>query len=206
MRAAKGMTRRFLERSRELRERTLISEASGVLLTAGCHDFRIDDVAAASGVAKGTCYKHFGSQPGLIAVAVRQADEALANRLSAPPPRLNGPSDAFRWALLEAVAAQVRTLSLRSAPHGDGSSREDVSTGMFWPCCLERSYCPHGGAACSVAAIRACADGWKSSRRRAASQCIPAALGLPRAFLALGACHAAEVRRVTRSLMRMFGI
>src|SRR3989338_1964634 len=105
---------RFREQMRLLREDELVHAASRVLLRRGCGDLRVEEVAAACGVAKGTCYQHFGSRPALINAAVRRLDEALAKHLLSPPSRLTQPQQVLEWALFEAVDAEIRTLEQRA--------------------------------------------------------------------------------------------
>ena len=141
---------RFGDQMRGLREDHLVQTASQVLLRSGCDAFRVEDVAAECGVAKGTCYRHFGSRAAFIAAAVRHLDEALGQQLSSPPVRLSTPAQILEWALLEAVDAQSLTLALRSRQTDHGAA---VLEGRTWPCCLSRMPCPHGGAVRSLAAL-----------------------------------------------------
>ncbi|MEZ5137593.1 MAG: TetR/AcrR family transcriptional regulator [Acidimicrobiales bacterium] len=55
----------------EQAHRAAIAAAVEVLLESGVEGMTLDEVAARSGVAKSTLYRHFGSKEGLIATAAR---------------------------------------------------------------------------------------------------------------------------------------
>lgn len=142
---------RFREQMRLLREDELVHAASRVLLRRGCSELRVEEVAAACGVAKGTCYQHFGTRPDLIDAAVRRLDEALAKRLLSPPARLTKPRQVLEWAFFEAVDAEILTLAQRAHQAESGAAAPEEQA---WPCCLRRLPCPHGGAVRSIEALR----------------------------------------------------
>ena len=125
--------------------------ASRVLLRRGCSELRVEEVAARCGIAKGTCYQHFGTRPALIDAAVLRLDEALAKRLLSPPARLTNPRQVLEWAFLEAVDAEILTLAQRAKRTESGAKALEEKA---WPCCLCRMPCPHGGAPRSIEALR----------------------------------------------------
>jgi AcrR family transcriptional regulator len=138
---------RYKERARAALRLALLRETGARLLRHGCHDVRIDAIAGACGIAKGTAYLQFSSRSRLLGGAVQQLDHALAEQLAAPPPRLAGARAMLRWTVLKAVDAQIAALALRSvnnAGHGDG---------VAWPCCQRITPCPYGGAARSLSII-----------------------------------------------------
>ena len=136
---------------RLLREDELVRAASSVLLRRGCSKLRVEEVAALCGVAKGTCYQHFGSRPALIDAAVRRLDEALAKRLLSPPARLTKPRQVLEWAFFEAVDAEILTLAQRAQQAESGAEALEEKA---WPCCLSQMPCPHAGAVRSIEALR----------------------------------------------------
>lgn len=137
---------------RSQREDELIQAAGRALLCKGCDELSVEEVATACGVAKGTCYQHFGTRPALIDAAVRRLDESLSNRLSSPPARLSKPRQVLEWAVFEAMDAEILTLAQRAR---QAELRgEAFEQGMAWPCCLRRRPCPHGGAVRSIEALR----------------------------------------------------
>lgn len=138
---------RFREQMRSLRETELVHAAGRVLLRRGCSELRVEEVAAACGVAKGTCYQHFGTRPDLIRAAVRHLDEALAKRLSNPSSHLTKPRQVLEWACFEAIDAEILTLARRARQADLGTETVDE---MAWPCCLGRTPCPYGGAVQSL--------------------------------------------------------
>lgn len=142
---------RFREQMRTLREAELVQAASNVLLRRGCSELRVEEVAAACGVAKGTCYQHFGTRPDLINAAVRHLDEALAKRLSNPPSHLAEPRQVLEWACFEAIDTEILTLARRARQTDLGTGAVE---GMAWPCCLGRTPCPYGGSVRSLEALR----------------------------------------------------
>ena len=110
---------RFRAQMRLLGEDELVLAARRVLLRRGCSGLRVEEVAAARGVAEGTCHQHFGARPDLINAAVRRLDEALAKRLLSPPARLTKPRQVFEWACfyqrhLPVMAEHI----LKTAPPG----------------------------------------------------------------------------------------
>lgn len=134
---------RFSERVRSQREAQIVTTATDVLLRKGCRAFRVDDVTAACGIAKGTCYQHFGSQTDLIATTVRQLDEGFAARLTSPPSNLTEPRQILEWAVLQAVDAEIVTVTQRFSPAQAGAV---AFNGNAWPCCLGTLPCPYGSS------------------------------------------------------------
>ena len=176
--------KRFRDQVRGMREDHIVQAAGRVLVCSGCDTLRVEDVATACGIAKGTCYLHFGSRPRLIAAAVRRLDEALAKRLSSPPARLTKPLQILEWALLEAVDAQSLTLACRERSVELGAVSLE---GRAWPCCLSRVPCPHGGATQSLDAILHWATASGSSKRADASARVSLVLALsPHSFSSIG--------------------
>ena len=137
---------RYKERARAALRVALLRETGARLLRHGCHDVRIDAIAGACGIAKGTAYLQFSSRSRLLGGAVQQLDHALAERLAAPPPRLAGARAMLRWTVLEAVDAQIAALALRSS----NRAGDDI---VAWPCCQRITPCPYGGAARSLSVI-----------------------------------------------------
>lgn len=140
----------FLEQVRLQRKAKIVQVATDILLRKGCHEFRMEDVADGCGVAKGTCYLHFGSQAELIVAAVQSLDEALAERLSPPPSHLTEPRQVLEWAVLLAVDAQILTMAQRTR---QVESSPEALNGNAWPCCHSLFPCPYGGAVRSSKAL-----------------------------------------------------
>lgn len=188
---------------RLLREDELVHAASGVLLRRGCSDLRVEEVAAACGVAKGTCYQHFGTRPALIEAAVRHLDEALAKRLLSPPARLTKPRQVLEWACFEAVDAEILTLAERTRPTEIGAEALEEKA---WPCCLGRTPCPHGGAARTIVALRQLTSGLASDDDGHAAAYLALFLALaPHCFLGLGQdgrTNAHTIRSIARQLFK----
>ncbi|HKB12116.1 MAG TPA: TetR family transcriptional regulator [Vicinamibacterales bacterium] len=130
----------------------MLREAAASLLRDGCHEVRIDDVAGACGVAKGTAYLQFASRSDLLGGAVQHLDEMLAARLADPPRTVAGPRETLRWTVLEAVDAQIASL----APPARASAAKRTAAAA-WPCCQRMTPCPYGGAARSLLVIERCA-------------------------------------------------
>ena len=190
---------RFRERMRLQREDELVHTASRVLLRRGCSELRVEEVAAACGVAKGTCYQHFDTRPDLIDAAVRHLDEALATRLLSPPARLTKPRHVLEWACFQAVDAEILTLAQRAdrAKSGAESLAEKA-----WPCCLSRMPCPHGGAVRSVEALRRWTRGVASDDDGRADASLALLLAsVPYSFFGLGH-HSQPNARTVRSTAR----
>ena len=189
----------FRNRMRGLREDHIVHAASRVLLCRGCDALRVEDVAAACGVAKGTCYLHFRSRPDLIGAAVRRLDEALEKRLSSPPARLTRPRQVLEWALLKAVDAQSLTLAYRGR---QTELQAAALEGRAWPCCLARVPCPHGGAVQSLDALLRWTNKLASPDRARASACVSLVLTLsPHSFFGL-AHHSQPTPRAIRARAR----
>ncbi len=79
------MGERFVERMRDERAGVVSREAARVLAEDGCFRLRVEDVARAAGVAKGTVYLDLGSKEHLIAASLAgqcfEMLEALASRV-----------------------------------------------------------------------------------------------------------------------------
>ena len=139
---------RYKEQVRAALRSALLREAGTSLLREGCHGVRIDDVAGACGIAKGTAYLQFSSRSELLGGAVQQLDKALAAKLADPPRKVAGPRETLRWTVLEAVDAQIASLA-PAAGDGNSAARECIA----WPCCQRITPCPYGGAARSLSVI-----------------------------------------------------
>jgi AcrR family transcriptional regulator len=130
----------YKEQVRAALRDALLRQAGSRLLRDGCGEVRIDDVAGACGVAKGTAYLQFKSRSELLGGAVERLDKALAAKLADPPRTVDGARATLRWTLLEAVNAQIAALKARRADNGTSN---DCAT---WPCCERITPCPYGGA------------------------------------------------------------
>ncbi len=192
-------TGRFQEQMRSLREDQIVQAASSVLLRRGCSDLRVEEVAAACGIAKGTCYQHFGTRPDLINAAVRRLDEALAKRLLSPPARLTKPRQILEWAFFEAVDAEILTVTqhARQAELGAEAMEEKA-----WPCCLRQMPCPHGGAVRSIEALRHWTRGFASHDDGRAALCVALLLALVPCYFFGLAHHSQPNSRTIRSTAR----
>jgi AcrR family transcriptional regulator len=137
---------RYKEQVRAALRSALLREAGTSLLREGCHGVRIDDVAGACGIAKGTAYLQFSSRSELLGGAVQQLDKALAAKLADPPPKIAGPRETLRWTVLEAVNAQIASFAPAA---GNGAAGGCIA----WPCCQRITPCPYGGAARSLSVI-----------------------------------------------------
>lgn len=134
----------FRQKTRMLREAEITRAARDLLYSRGCRSLRVEDVAAACGVAKGICYQHLQSRTDLIAAVVRSSDEVLATRVSAAKDADSDPREQLRNALLMAVDAKLATLAQRHAPQATHSAEQLGAE--TWPCCMEVTPCPYGGA------------------------------------------------------------
>ena len=143
---------RYKERARAALRTALLRETAVRLLRHGCHDVRIDAIAGACGIAKGTAYLQFASRSRLLGGAVQQLDDTLAKTLAAPPSKVAGARAMLRWTVLTAVDAQIAALARRSA-NGVGDGDGDGDDVIAWPCCQRITPCPYGGAARSLSVI-----------------------------------------------------
>ena len=100
---------------RMLQQDQLRRLAAAHLLWKGCRNVPLDDVAAAAGVSRSLCYLHFPSRSAFLEAALAHVDRSLAARLAAPPPGPGTPRERLRWVILQAVSAQIHTLSLRDS-------------------------------------------------------------------------------------------
>jgi AcrR family transcriptional regulator len=73
----------FLLRARQERVRETAAAAARSLEGAGCFRFRVEDVAAAVGVAKGSVYLDHGSKAALVGRALAWACDELVRELAA---------------------------------------------------------------------------------------------------------------------------
>ena len=146
---------RYKQRARAALRSALLRETAVRLLRHGCHDVRIDAIAGACGIAKGTAYLQFASRSRLLGGAVQQLDQSLAETLATPPPKLAGARAMLRWTVLRAVDAQIAALARRSgnAGSGGGSGNGVGDDIIAWPCCQRLTPCPYGGAARSLSII-----------------------------------------------------
>jgi len=172
-----SLTHRFRDRMRRQREDHLVRAAAYLLVRRGCRDLRVEEVASACGVAKGTCYQHFRKRPDLIAAAVHRLDDALARRLSSPSPRLKTPRRVLEGAVLAAVDSQILTLTQRAQQAAPTTI--EAMDGLAWPCCLDQTPCPHGGAARSMKALRHATTGLATPNGTHAPLLIALLLGVP---------------------------
>lgn len=134
----------FRQKTLILREAEIARAARALLYSRGCRLLRVEDVAAACGVAKGICYQHFQSRTDLITAVVRSLDEALATRVSATNEADSDPREQLRNALLMAVDMKLATLAQRHTPKATHSAEQLGAE--TWPCCMEVTSCPYGGA------------------------------------------------------------
>lgn len=191
----------FRSKMRRLREDQLVQVTSSLLLRKGCHELRVEDVAAACGVAKGTCYQHFETRPALLAAAVRHLDEILAKRLLSPPAHVSKPRQVFEWAVLEAVDAEIFTLARRHARAKIDAGALDIE-GKAWPCCLGLVPCPHGGAVLSLEALRRRTTDLTSRHDARAFAYVTLLLAAVPYYFVGGGHHSQPNPRVIRSTVR----
>lgn len=175
---------RFHDRMRLLREERLIEAARRIVISKGCAELSMDQVAAMTGVAKGTCYQHFDSRDALVDAAVHSLDESLAMRLRTPPAGLGHPRQVLEWACVEAVKAQIVAFQQRAA---QAEPSPETLDGPAWPCCYARLPCPHGGAERSSEAIRHLTTGLESNDHERAAVYVALLLSIaPCHFFGLG--------------------
>jgi AcrR family transcriptional regulator len=140
----------FRRRVYDLRSSRLLEAAKDLIHESGCQQVRVEDVASACGVAKGTYYRHFRTREELLATAVSALDGELATHIIAVADGAPG-CDGLESAVSAALLAVIQNLR-RRVHAGDGLSARS------WPCCLQFSCCPFGGAPKSQAAISAVAE------------------------------------------------
>lgn len=145
----------FRRKTHALRGREIAGAAATLLLRLGCRSVHVDDVATICGVAKGTCYHHFGSRAKLVKTVVRDLDKALASRLLAVEGALPEPRLRFRNAMLLALDAKLVALNRDKR----SKRREASQSPPAWPCCMEVVPCPYGGASDTTHALERLADG-----------------------------------------------
>ena len=130
--AAGDARQRFKERVREWRQEAILEAVAGLLLTRGCEEFTMEDVARRVGIAKGSLYLHVRARSDLVdQVLDRWAKEVPHQAL---PPGLS-------W---EEQCNLVCAALFRGVERG-GSA--DVPVAPAIPCCLRVSPCPHGWSA-----------------------------------------------------------
>jgi AcrR family transcriptional regulator len=136
---------RFRDKIRATLRDQMLATAADLVVKKGCDNIRIEEVAAACGLAKGTVYLHFKNRDELLGAAVNRLDSQLAARLAMPPDHIDRPVNALRWAVMESVDAQIATLC------GEGSAA--TSQDHRWPCCHRRAPCPYQGGSRTLIAV-----------------------------------------------------
>ena len=139
---------RYKQRVRAALRDALLRAAGVSLLRDGCLDVRVEKIADACGIAKGTAYLQFASRSDLLEGAVQRLDEELAARLADPPSNVGGAKAALRWTVMEAVDAQLAALGTR-VPENPAA----VNGACLWPCCHRVTPCPYGGPARSLSVL-----------------------------------------------------
>jgi AcrR family transcriptional regulator len=153
---------RYKQQVRAALREALLRAAGVNLLREGCPDVRVEQIADACGIAKGTAYLQFPSRSDLLAGAVHRLDEQLAARLADPPSKIGGPRAALRWTVMAAVDAQIAALGRR--PRDEGAASNGV---CLWPCCHRMTPCPYGGPARSLSVLERFARAVSSRRSTA---------------------------------------
>jgi AcrR family transcriptional regulator len=104
----RSRTSRVRERSDVVRNRAAILEAAGNLFDQATDATAVtmDDVAAAAGVGKGTVFRRFGDQAGLLRAVFDARIAALVERIESGPAPL-GPSTPPRERIPAALVATV---------------------------------------------------------------------------------------------------
>ncbi len=136
---------RFSQQQRVLRTGQLLKAAQHLLAVGGCERVRIEDVAGACGVAKGTCYRHFETREALLSAAISAVDRKLAERIR------NAANQAPVDTRLEAAVACALTSLIQTLQRGKRA--KSGARCPPWPCCLRQVCCPLGGARESFAAM-----------------------------------------------------
>jgi AcrR family transcriptional regulator len=139
---------RYKEQVRAALRDALLRVAGVSLLREGCPGVRVEQIADACGIAKGTAYLQFPSRSDLLGGAVQRLDEKLAERLADPPPNVGGAKATLRWTVMEAVDAQIAALGGRLPENGAAGTG-----GCLWPCCHRMMPCPYGGPARSLSVL-----------------------------------------------------
>jgi AcrR family transcriptional regulator len=152
---------RYKQRVRAALRDALLRAAGVSVLRDGCPDVRVEKIADACGIAKGTAYLQFASRSDLLESAVQRLDEQLAARLADPPSNVGGAKAALRWTVMEAVDAQIAALG-RRLPENPAA----VNGACLWPCCHRVTPCPYGGPARSLSVLERFA---RAVSRRAAA-------------------------------------
>lgn len=142
---------RFRRKTHVLRAQEITGAAADLLCRVGCRSLRVDDVAAACGVAKGTCYQHFGSRSDLVSSVVRSLDKALALRVMSAQETAHEPRERLRKAMLMAVDVKLKTLEQRDASRTTRNTEQLL--GEIWPCCTEVVPCPYGNARTTMSVL-----------------------------------------------------
>ena len=152
---------RYKQQVRAALRDALLRAAGVALLCDGCAEVRVEQIADACGIAKGTAYLQFPSRSDLLEGAVHRLDQKLAARLADPPTHVDSPKAALRWTLMQAVDAQINALGARrpdAAASADGA--------RLWPCCHRMTPCPYGGPSRSLSVLERVA---RALSRRSAS-------------------------------------
>jgi AcrR family transcriptional regulator len=152
---------RYKQQVRAALRDALLRTAGVRLLRDGCPEVRVEQIADACGIAKGTAYLQFASRSALLGGAVRRLDTQLAARLADPPSNIGGAKAALRWTVMAAVDAQINALG---APLPDNPAA--VNGACLWPCCHRVTPCPYGGPARSLSVLERMA---RALSRRSAS-------------------------------------
>ncbi|PYR35181.1 MAG: hypothetical protein DMF93_22195 [Acidobacteria bacterium] len=139
---------RYKQRVRAALRDALLRATGVTLLRDGCPEVRVEQIAEACGIAKGTAYLQFASRSDLLGSAVQRLDAELAARLADPPPNIGGAKAALRWTVMEAIDAQIKALG---TPLPDNPAR--VNGACLWPCCHRVMPCPYGGPARSLSVL-----------------------------------------------------
>ncbi len=103
-----------MQRPDEAKRHTIIDAAAALFASRPYHEVRLDDVAEAARVGKGTLYVYFKSKDDLYLTLVREAFAQLVDRLD---DRIEAShAEASAWATLEAI---VRELVLWAGQYPD---------------------------------------------------------------------------------------
>jgi AcrR family transcriptional regulator len=118
---AKGRRARSAD-AKDLRRASLVAAAHAALATASYDDVRVESVAAAAGLAKGTAYGYFASKEAMfLAVLVRELEQwfaELERRLRSSRARNVDPLTVVPRAIASTLSARPRLLALLARLHG----------------------------------------------------------------------------------------
>ena len=117
------------ERTHKGRREDILRAALGLFGDKGIHDTRIEEVAVAAGIGKGTIYEYFRSKEELIAAAILYEMEALTDMVRHSMEQQDTVRDKLK-AIVETVALHRRqhhlTGMLDINPASIGSSMKDL--------------------------------------------------------------------------------